>query len=677
MSLATAEPKTATQQLSLPEELILMLLDDASGYFHQVPGWDLNCAMAGAVLAELSLISRIDTDLESLILLDSAETGDPVLDPVLREIAADPVQRNARYWIERIAPRADSIIDGTLDRLVKRDILEHHDGEFWSLAPNALGTELYGAPGDDASGEFVRTRISRQIFSNEIPGPRDVLIVCLADTCDVLRFIFQLDEEAEERIKLISRLDQIGRSIVDAVTESMTGPLLQRASLTKPIPRVSLPKLLLNRRLREGNTPALFADLAKEYGPVFELRAPFQEPMVFLAGPETNHWAHRHGRMYLRTKDYLADFEKVYGANGILPALDGADHFRFRKAMQQGYSRARLEGQLDDLLGYARSHMADWKAGDAFSAPVMCRELINAQISPLMVGVDTQDLMDDLVTFKVMALNTHVVKALPKFLLKTPAMKRRAASIDTLLERVQNVHTPAQRAGCPRDLADDLLSLHASDKQFLPESNLRFVLSAPLIASVYLGDGLSFALYAMVTQPELYERIRAEADAAFANGDPTPEDLTPAKIDVTHRFIMETLRMYPIVPVSLRNVMNACVVEGHELKAGTRLIIAQAAAHYMEDVFPDPHTFDIDRYKPPRDEHRGPGYAPFGLGTHTCLGSRWMEMQLAVNLLALAHYFTIEASPRRDKPMINPLPSLSLGKKMKFHITERRRELPA
>ena len=46
----------ATHPLTLTQELILMLLNEESGYFHQVPGWDLNCAIAGAVLAELSLL---------------------------------------------------------------------------------------------------------------------------------------------------------------------------------------------------------------------------------------------------------------------------------------------------------------------------------------------------------------------------------------------------------------------------------------------------------------------------------------------------------------------------------------------------------------------------------------------------------------------------------------------
>jgi cytochrome P450 len=320
--------------------------------------------------------------------------------------------------------------------------------------------------------------------------------------------------------------------------------------------------------------------------------------------------------------------------------------------------------------------MATLTVGESYQGRDFSRSLINAELSPLMISVESQDLMADLIKFKERALTTHVVKALPKFLANTPGMKRRAAAIDTLLERVETVHTPAQRAGCPRDLADDLLSLHASDPQFLPGSNLRFALSAPLIASVYLGDGLSFALYNMLTHPDLYERIRQEADTLFDNGDPEGRDINTDVIDTTHRLIMESMRMYPIVPVSIRNVMNACVVEGYEIPEGTRLSIAQSASHYMEDVFPDPFSFDIDRYLPPRDEHRHPGYAPYGLGTHTCLGSRWMELQLSVNLLMLAHYFTMQATPSEGPAPINPFPSLSLGTKAKFQITGLRRDIP-
>ena len=666
-----------THPLSLTEELVLMLLNEENGYFHQVPGWDLNCAVVGAVLGELSLRARIDTDMESLFLLDPTETGDPALDRILKVIAGEPEQRNAQYWIERLAPRAESIIDLALDHLVELGILKHHDGGFWTLAHPTVQSDLFDGSSEGGRVQFVKTRISQAIFDNEIPDPRDIIIICLVETCDVFRFMFQLDDEAEERIDFICNMDLIGRSIAAAVSHNLAGPLLRRSALKKRIPVVPLRKLLFNPHIRDGNVPALFADLTKEYGPVFELRPPFAESMIFLAGPEMNRWVNRNGRMYLRAKDYFSDFEKIYGANGVLPSLDGADHFRLRKSMAPAYSRRRLAGQLDQLYRQARGHMADWKAGDTYPATSMCRRMVNAQISPLFISVDSQDIIDDLMSYKERALNTHIVRVLPKFMLKTPGMRRRAKAIETLLERVQNVHTPAQRIGSPRDLADDFLSLHASDPQFVPESNLRFAFAAALVASVYLGDAVSFALYAMASQPELQTEIQREADALFEDGDPSGRDFTPSTIDVTHRLMMESLRIYPIVPMSMRNVMNTCLVEGYELPVGSRLFIAQTAAHYMEDVFPDPFKFDIDRYLPPRLEQSSPGYAPYGLGTHKCLGSRWMDLQLTVNVLMVAHHFTLEVAPENYKLKFSPLPSMKPNKKLQFRLAEQRREIPA
>ena len=174
--------------------------------------------------------------------------------------------------------------------------------------------------------------------------------------------------------------------------------------------------------------------------------------------------------------------------------------------MQPGYSRERLEGRLDAFYGCVRKFMADWKVGSSLPATRMCRLMINAQVSPLILSIESQDIVEDLIKFKERALTTHVAKILPKFLLHTPGMKRSAKAIEVAVQRVQSVHTPAQRADCPRGLADDLLSLHASDPQFLPESNMGFSLSAPMLASMYLGDALGFALYAMASQPALYER---------------------------------------------------------------------------------------------------------------------------------------------------------------------------
>ena len=666
----------ASQPLGLLDEFILILLNEENGYFYQVPGWEMNCAVIGAVLAELSLLSRIDTDMESLLILDPTETGNHCLDLILKEIVDEPVQHNAQYWIEKLINHAESIIDLTLENLVNLEILEHHEGDFWTLAAGKLYATADSDSDDETAAEFIRTRIGKDIFSDDIPYPRDIIIICLIQTCDIFHFIFKLDKKAEERINLICKMDLIGRSIADAVEQNMNNPLFGSSILSKKIPRVPFHRVLLNPHVRTGNIPALLAELTKKYGPVFEFAPPFSKPNIFLAGPEVNRWVRRHGRKYLTSRSYFGQFEKVYGATGALPSLDGADHFRYRRAMGPAYSRGRLEEQLDVVYHKAREYMANWKVGESYPARDMCRKMINAQMSPLSISVDSQDLMEDIITFKERALITHFLGILPKFMLKTPGMKRRFKAVDTLMERIQGVHTSAQRAGCPRNLVDDLLSLHASDPLLVPEANLRFALSAAVLASMYLGDAFGFALYAMASQPALYDKIRSEADSLFSNSDPAGKDFTSASMDITNRFINECLRMYPIVLLSMRDVVNTCMVEGYEIPVGSRINIAQTAPHYMEESFPDPFSFDIDRYLPPRNEHRSSAYAPYGLGPHTCLGSRWMTLHMTVNLMIIAHYFTLRVYPEDYELRISPFPSMRLGKKLKFHIAEQKRELP-
>lgn len=678
MSSATVD-STATAvvpTLSLPEELILMLLNEETGYFHQVPGWHLNCAMAGAALAELSLQARVDTDMEQLILLDKTPTGDPALDFALHHISAEGDPKDAQYWVERLAPNAEMMIDLTLDRLTNTGMLEYHDGNFWTLSTAVRHSDYINGGDDDTAVGFIKTRIGKSIFGGAIPSPRDVIIIGLASTCDVLRFIFDLDDDAEDRVQLLRQMDLIGQAIANAVEHNLAGPSLRHAAFTKKIPVVPLRRMIFNRHVLRGNLPAYFADLQQHLGPVFHVKPPFGmlPEMYVLAGPKTNRWVHRYGRMYMRSRDYFRGIEAAYHASGLLPALDGAEHFRMRKALRSSYSRANLERQLDKVHADAKAHIADWNEGDAFKLVQMCHHFSNAQLSPLLVNVDSQDVVDDIIAYKQRALSTQVARVLPKFLLHTPGMRRRAKSIVKVVDRIQRSHTSGQRTGCPRDHADDLLALHNSDPAFLPESNLKFALSAPVLAAMYVGDELGFILHSLMTHPDIYRRIQEEADAVFGHDEPRWDLLDSDDIDVTQRFLKECLRLYPTIPGSIRTVMNSCVVEDHELPIGARVFIATTASHYLDDVFPDPYTFDIDRYLPTRGEHRSPGYAPFGLGTHNCMGQRLVELQLVSSVLLLAHYFTFELKKPNRKLKISPFPSMSPTKRIKVVIAERRHE---
>ena len=98
-------------KLRFVEEIILLLLEDEGGRFIRVPSWSINYALAGAVLMDLALEDRIDTDLDSLVLLDSSPLGDSLLDPTLAEIAASE-PHDTRHWVEHIAERAEELQEG-------------------------------------------------------------------------------------------------------------------------------------------------------------------------------------------------------------------------------------------------------------------------------------------------------------------------------------------------------------------------------------------------------------------------------------------------------------------------------------------------------------------------------------------------------------------------------------
>ena len=111
---------TEPSSMRLTEELILLMLDERSGYLSMVPGWDFACVMAGAVIADLALEGRIDTDLEALHLIDATPTGDVLLDPTLLEMSEQREASSTQYWIERNTARSEEIVTVTLERLVER-----------------------------------------------------------------------------------------------------------------------------------------------------------------------------------------------------------------------------------------------------------------------------------------------------------------------------------------------------------------------------------------------------------------------------------------------------------------------------------------------------------------------------------------------------------------------------
>ena len=620
--------------LRFAEEILLLLHDEDRGDF--APGLaphSLNIALAGAVLMDLALENRIDTDLDHLFLVDATPLEDDLLDPTLADIARDTDTRDANYWLAQTAKRGDEIRDKALARLINRGILESQSEDIFLLSRLVSRSRRYPTI-DGQTVEEVQLRIMRVLFTDEIPDPRDIVIICLADACGVFKNILSQSElsEVQERIELIRKMDLIGQSVTKAIRE-------HEPPAPVPTPRKEIPQApglpLIGNTI--GMTRDLRSLLVKQYrnlGPIFRIKA-FNRRFIALVGPEANTFAKRGGK-YLRTLEGWVDYNKADGVGRSIISMVGPEHIRLRKELTNVYTHRLIEGRVADVVRVLQQDIAGWPQDKPLPGLYTWQRIVLDQLGVLAISMPLRDYLDDLITSFHNKIKTYIMRQQPRLMLYRPHVRRAFKRMEELTQRILADHEPENRRNKPLDAIDHLLELHHRDPQFLPETDLEAEVLGPLTAGLDTAANIcAFMLYELLKRPDLREQVIAEADALFDQGMPTVSDLR--HLDVLHRTAMETMRLYPLSPaLSLRTVANSFEFEGYKVSAGETLLIAFTIPHLMSEYFPNPERFDIDRYTTERAEHRQPGvYAPFGVGAHRCLGASLAEVLIALNIATI------------------------------------------
>lgn len=200
--------------LSIPEELVLLMLDDRTGRLHDSVGPGGDFALAGAVLAELSLARRIDSDLRTLWVADATPTGDELLDGALARIAAEVAPRDSRHWIAVLGADAEDLREALFRRLVAKGVLREEKGRFlWVFAERR-----YPAVSGEEERE-VKARILGVLFHDDIPEARDALLIGLCRAASLFGTILAPAEleRVQPRIAQVANLEELNRSLAEAV----------------------------------------------------------------------------------------------------------------------------------------------------------------------------------------------------------------------------------------------------------------------------------------------------------------------------------------------------------------------------------------------------------------------------------------------------------------------------
>ena len=661
----------------IAEELTLLILDAETGSVqHSLPKHQRDLVIAGAVLMDLTLENRIDTDPEQLFLIHSKPVEDELLDPTLLDIVEETATHDTAYWVERTATRSGAIYKKAVNRLVSDGILVADAHGLVFPSRTVARAQVYPTV-DGKTIQHVQARVLTTLYSDEIPEPRDVIIIGLAAACGVFESILSREELADrrERIDSIAHLDLMGRVISDSVRNIKPAvPPPRVVQPPKSIPEVTGFPFAGSAFQMAGDIIEFLTSCYHKYGPIFRIRA-FSFRFIALVGPEANVFAEKIARTHLRSYEPWKDFGVTLGGmHRSLLSMDGADHLRMRKLLVRGYSPKSLEINLETAHDLTVHLINEWPQDRSIPIQRAMQGIIAEQIGVCLTGVSPKKHIDDLIYFLSTVISIYVGRRLPRFIEKTQKFRRASKNVFELADEILEAHQHGDRAATDReaDFVDDLLDMNRRDPQFLPETDLRGNTLAPFLVGIDTSASVcAYMLHTILQHPELLKRMRAEVDAMFDGGRLTAKGLR--KLDVTHRVALETLRMFPVIPVLPRIASNSFEFAGYKVPAGAQVMLGTTVSHRLAECFPDPERFDIERHtiEAMRQRRRG-AYVPFGLGQHRCLGSGFAELQIALTMATIIREteLVLEHPERPVKTQVTPAPHPHAS--VRFRLVRRR-----
>ena len=157
----------------------------------------------------------------------------------------------------------------------------------------------------------------------------------------------------------------------------------------------------------------------------------------------------------------------------------------------------------------------------------------------------------------------------------------------------------------------------------------------------------------------------------FAGRTPALRELD--QLSTCARVFKEALRKYPPIYAFGRQALTNVTLGGHEIPAGTVVLVSTYGLHHNPSVYPDPERFDPDRFAPEAEaaRHRS-AWLPFGNGQRVCIGNHFALLEGQIVLAALAHRVAFEPKPGAD---VKPAPAATLRPSGGMPMIVRRRDL--
>ena len=203
--------------LTIPEELYLLTVNDLTGRRAFLKSKKFDILLAAAILMDLALHNRIDTDLDSVFPDRSEPTGHPLLDLALSQVLEANAHQKIGGWLIKLTENGPHYREILVSGLQEKGLIRIESGRVF------LGFTMNKYPMliNNAEVVEVKTRIRTLLFSNNLPDFRDVVIISLAWYGGLLNLILSEEEilALQPRIEQLARMDLIGQAVSKSLLE--------------------------------------------------------------------------------------------------------------------------------------------------------------------------------------------------------------------------------------------------------------------------------------------------------------------------------------------------------------------------------------------------------------------------------------------------------------------------
>lgn len=200
--------------LTLLEEIVLLTINPRTGCLEGNNEFGVRYALAGAVLFDLALAQRIDTDVDTVTVINSEPTGNSIQDELLAALAKGSASHKVRDCVEQIFFQRKDLEGDALALLVNKGIIRKEASKFlWVVDVEKLRVL------DGASRQRITARLAQAVLEDDIPEVRDIMLVSLANACGLLGVVLapgQIETRAEW-IETLSKIETISRNVSSAI----------------------------------------------------------------------------------------------------------------------------------------------------------------------------------------------------------------------------------------------------------------------------------------------------------------------------------------------------------------------------------------------------------------------------------------------------------------------------